>query len=104
MLKRIQTRTQEQAAPFPDARRTRGKGKQRLHIVLLRQCLAGRELEALPAHAGELTESTTRPGFFAAVHESAFGTKRIYRAELCPLLGVKRTYTFDPERALTSVD
>jgi hypothetical protein len=26
------------------------------------------------------------------------------RAELCPLLGVKRTYTFDPERALTSVD
>jgi hypothetical protein len=25
----------EQAAPFPDARRTWGKGKQRLHVVLL---------------------------------------------------------------------
>src|SRR5690348_10927000 len=34
MLKRIQTKNQEQAPPFPDARWTRGKGKQRLHAVL----------------------------------------------------------------------
>ena len=32
-------------------------------------------------------------GRFAAVHESAFGTKRTSRSfEPCPLLGVKRTW------------